>query len=179
MVKHTCDIYFEVSIALRSDTAVLDIWFVMFWDNKVVSSSAFKMIKNSFWSWDHHIVTNHHCHQLLRCSSIKISSSTSWKCSLSFTLILVPQVHVVSLEDTGQPVVRDNFCSFLPHVSYVVTKPLEPNTPWHIVTSQRMDALSTPSQTLKNMQVFFFLINCLRSCYISVIFFKLKKCQSM
>jgi len=127
----------------------------MFWDNKVVSSSTFKMIRNSFWRWDHHIVTNHHRHQLLRCSPIKNSSSTSWKCSWSFTLILVSQVHVVSLEDTGKPVVGDSFCSFFPHVSYVVTKPLEPNTQWHIVTSWRMDTLFTPLQTLKNMHVFF------------------------
>jgi len=148
-MKLNCVVYFEVSFVLRSDTAVLDILFVMFWDNKVVLSSTVKMIKNSFWRWDHHIATNHH-HQRLRCSSIKNSSSTSWKCSWSFNLILVCQVHVSS-EDNGKPVVGDIFCSFLPHVSYVVIKPLEPNTQWHIVTSWRMDTLSTPLQTLKNM----------------------------
>jgi hypothetical protein len=147
MLKHNCDVYFEVSMVLRSDTTVLGIWFVIFWHNKVVSSSSVKMTNNSFWRWDHHIVRNHHCHQLLRCSSIKNSSSASWKCSWSFTLILVSQVHIVSLEDTGKPVVGDNFCSSLTHVSYVVTKPLEPNTQWHIVTSQRMDTLSTALQT--------------------------------
>lgn len=139
MMKRDCDVCFQVSIVHRSDTAVLDIWFVMFWDNKVVSSSTVKMIKNSFWRWDHHIVTNRRHHQLLRCSSIKNSSCTSGKCSWTLTLILVSQFHVVSLEDTGKPVVGDIFCSFLPHVSYVFTKPLEPNTQWHIVTSQRMD----------------------------------------
>jgi hypothetical protein len=155
MMKHNCVVYFEVSIVLRSHPAVLDIWFVMFWDNKVVLSSTVKTIKNSFWRWDHHIATNHR-HQLLRCSSIKNSSSTSWKCSWSFNLILVSQIHVVSSEDTGKPVAGDILCSFLPHVSYVVTKPLEPNTQWHIVASWRMDTLSTPLQTLKNIHVFFF-----------------------
>jgi len=175
-MKHNCVVCVEVSIVFRSDTAVLDIWFVMFWGNKMVLFLTVKMIKNSFWRWDHHIATNHR-HQLLRCSSIKNSSSTSWKCSWSFNLIFFSQVHVVSSGDTGKPVVGDIFCSFLPHV-YSVTKPLEPNTQWHIVTSWRMDTLSTPLQTLKNMHVFF-LINCLSSCYISVLFLKLKKCQSM
>ena len=164
MMKRNCDVYFEVSIVLRSDTAVLDIWFVMFRDNKLVLSSTIKMIKNSFWRWDHHIVTNHHRHQLLKCSSTKNSSSASWKCLWSFNLILVSQVHVVSSEDTGKP---------------EVTNSLEPNTQWHIVTSWRMDTLSTLLQTLKNMHVLFFLINYLSSCYISVLFLKLKKCQSM
>jgi hypothetical protein len=40
-MKRTCDVYFEVSIVLRSDPAVLDIWFV-------VSSSTIKMIQEFF-----------------------------------------------------------------------------------------------------------------------------------
>jgi hypothetical protein len=85
-MKHNCDVYFEVSILLTYDTAVLDIWFVMFWDNIVISSSTVKMIKNSSWRWDHHIVTKHCRHRMLRCSSIKNSSATSLKYSWPFHL---------------------------------------------------------------------------------------------
>jgi len=41
MIKRTCDVCFEVSIVLRSDLAVLDIWFV-------VSTSTVKMIQEFF-----------------------------------------------------------------------------------------------------------------------------------
>jgi hypothetical protein len=142
-----------------------------------------KWSKNSFWRWDHHIVTNHR-HHSLSCSSIKNSSSTSWKCFWSFAFIFVSQVYVVSLEDNRKPVVGDSFCSFLPHVSYVVTKPLEPNTQWHIVTSQRMDTVSIPLQTLKNTNVFvclvfFFFFFFKVAVTFQSYFFKLKKFQNM
>jgi len=91
----------------------LQCWIFGLWSQPQQS----KWSKNSFWRRDHHIVTNNR-HWLLRCSSIKNSSSTSWKCFWSFTLILVSQVHVVSLEDIGKPSSWRQFL-FLPSTRFL------------------------------------------------------------